>query len=86
MTTSSWVADALRHNKTAVGCAGGLDKVYLASAPDPSMIEIFAVFGENGEGATRSSNVDGVHQAIRRGATIHWWAGGKDADLVQRVT
>lgn len=70
------VLETIKHLGIAVGCAGGLDKMVVAKYDGSYHLEIFAMFGPEGEGAAKSSNVTGVQIAANLGATVHWWAGG----------
>lgn len=70
----------------AVGCASGLDKMVVDNYSSLFVMEFFAVFGPNGEGSAKSSNVDGIQQMEKIGHKVHWWSGGKGDNLNQRLS
>lgn len=83
----SAVVDVFKRSNVAVGCAGGLDEIIVDVFPDKRLLNIFAAFGQNGEGAAKKSNVSGVMRAAGDGATVHWWAGGgASVNLTKRLS
>jgi len=80
------VLQAVYHYDVAVGCASGLDKMVVDNYSSLFTMEFFAVFGPNGDGAAKSSNIDGIQQMEKIGHQIHWWAGGKGDNLNKRLS
>jgi len=65
--------------RLAVGCSVGADSLVLSSVPFPSFprLSVFAAFGSGGRGACSLSAVSSVLAAVRAGASVAWWAGGR---------
>lgn len=80
------VTNTIWEHGVAVGCASGLDAMVADSIHVPYGLDIFAVFGPDGDGAAKSSNVAKIKQMSDVGYKVHWWAGGKDSNLNKRLS
>jgi hypothetical protein len=64
----------------STGCATGADQFVLSAllsfGCSLRRVAVFCAFGSNGAGSAASSAVGEVFAVARRGASIHWWAGG----------
>lgn len=71
----------------AVGCASGLDQMVVDNYSSLFVMEFFAVFGPDGKGAAKLSNVAGIQRMVRTGHKVHWWAGGNESvPLTKRLS
>jgi hypothetical protein len=75
---STPLAPRIASRRIVTGCAVGVDEVVIDVMNEFSgPMTVFTILDENGEGGWEDTNIEGVAEALKRGATIFWLAGGR---------
>lgn len=75
---SAPLAQGTASRRIVTGCAVGVDEIVIDVGNEFfTPMTVFTVLDENGNGGWADTNIEGVSEALRRGATIFWLAGGR---------
>lgn len=75
---STPLAQGIASRRIVTGCAVGVDEVVIDVVNEiAAPMTVFTILDENGNGGWADTNIEGVAEALKRGATIFWLAGGR---------